>query len=61
VISTFEEIKLENKNMTASEKTKKNNLIRLKQVIEEIEATPDDKTLHTLMVELKSLSRKHIL
>lgn len=44
--------------MTASEATKKANLARLKQVIEEIEATPEDKTLHTLIVELRNLSRK---
>lgn len=48
----------EGKNMTASEATKKANLMRLKQVIEEIEATPDDKTLHTLIVELRNLSKK---
>jgi len=44
--------------MTASEATKKANLTRLKQVVEEIETTPDDKTLHALIVELRGLSKK---
>ncbi len=44
--------------MVASEETKKANLVRLRQVIEEIEATPDDKTLHALIVELRNLSKK---
>ncbi|RXA20577.1 hypothetical protein EQO05_05530 [Methanosarcina sp. MSH10X1] len=44
--------------MPTSEETKKANLTKLKMVVEKIEETPDDKMLHTLIVELESLSRK---
>ena len=44
--------------MTTAEETEKANLIKLKTVVEKIEETPDDKMLHTLIVELKNLSGK---
>ncbi|MGB9939856.1 hypothetical protein [Methanosarcina sp.] len=44
--------------MATSEEIKKANLAKLKTVVEKIEETPDDSMLHTLIVELKSLSRK---
>lgn len=44
--------------MSTNKETKIANLTKLKAVVEMIEETPDDKTLHTLIVELKNLSKK---
>lgn len=44
--------------MATNEEIKRANLTKLKTVVEKIEETPDDRTLHSLIVELKSLSRK---
>lgn len=44
--------------MATGEEIEKANLTKLKAVVEKIEETPDDKMLHTLIVELKNLSSK---